>query len=73
MSALAKSKAHYKEQWSKALSELATSRQKEQAAARERLLTQQRELETMRMQYMEAEHQNGLRQQLTQVKNEVGK
>ncbi len=70
---MAKSKQHYKEQWTKALSELASSRQREQAAARERLLTQQQELEAMRMQYMEAEHQNSLRQQLNQVKNEVEK
>ena len=70
---LAKSKQHYKEQWTRALSELASCRQREQAAARERLLTQQRELEAMRMQYIENEHQNSLRQQLNQVKNEVDK
>lgn len=73
LSSLAKSKQHYKEQWTRALAELASCRQKEQAAARERLMTQQRELEAMRMQYIENEHQNSLRQQLNQVKNEVEK
>ena len=69
--ALSKSKQHYKEQWSKALSELAACRQREQAAARERLLAQQQELEMMRARYLQHEEQNSIRQQLHQVKNEV--
>ena len=69
--ALSKSKQHYKEQWSKALGELAACRQREQAAARERLLAQQQELEMMRARYLQHEEQNSIRQQLHQVKNEV--
>ena len=71
LSAMTKSKQHYKEQWSKALSELAMCRQKEQAAARERLLAQQQELEVMRAQYLHHEQQNSLKQQINQVRDEV--
>lgn len=71
LSALSKSKQHYKEQWTKALSELAMCRQKEQAAARERLLAQQQELEMMRARYLHHEQQNSLRLQINQVKDEV--
>ena len=69
--ALSKSKQHYKEQWSKALGELAACRQREQTAARERLLSQQQELEMMRARYLQHEEQNSIRQQLHHVKNEV--
>lgn len=68
-----KSKQHYKDQWSKALSELASSRQREQAAARNRLLTQQQELEALRVQFFQQEQQNNLKQQLTQVKKDVNR
>ncbi len=70
---MSKSKQHYKEQWSKALSELASSRQREQAAARNRLLSQQQELEAMRVQYFQQEQQNSLKQQLSLVKKDVNR
>jgi centrosomal protein CEP120 len=70
---LTKSKQHYKDQWSKALSELAVSRQREQAAARNRLLTQQQELEALRVHYFQQEQQNSLKQQLSQVKKDVSR
>ncbi len=68
---LSKSKQHYKEQWSKALSELAVSRQRDQAAARNQLQTQQQELEAMRVQYFQQEQQNSLKLQLSQIKKDV--
>lgn len=68
---LTKSKQHYKDQWSKALSELAVSRQREQTVARNRLMTQQQELEALRVQYFQQEQQNSLKQQLTEVKKDV--
>ena len=73
LSSLTKSKQHYKEQWSKALSELATLRQREQAAARNKLLTQQQELEALRVQYLQQEQQNSLKQQISEVKKDVNR
>ena len=73
LASVSKSKQHYKEQWSKALSELALSQQREQATARDKLLTQQQELEAMRAQYFQQEQQNHLKQQLSQVKKDVDK
>ena len=69
---LTKFKHHYKDQWSMALSELAISRQQE-AAARNKLLTQQQELEALRVQYFQQEQQNSLKQQLSQVKKDVNR
>ena len=73
MASATKSKQHYKEQWSKALTELASSRQREQAAARSKLLSQQQELEAMRVQYFQQEQQNSLKQQLSEVKKDVNR
>lgn len=70
---MTKSKLHYKEQWSKALAELASSRQAQQAATRNRLLSQQQELEAMRVQYFQQEHQNSLKQQISEVKKDVSR
>ena len=44
-----KSKVHYKQQWTRALKELARLKQKEQAAAKAQLKRQQQELEHMRL------------------------
>jgi len=73
VSSLTKSKLHYKEQWSKALTELAACRQKEQAMARNKLLTQQQELEALRVQYLQQEQQNSFKQQLSEVKKDVNR
>ena len=50
-----KSKIHYKQQWGRALRELARLKQQEQTAAKARLKKQERELEHMRMRYLAAE------------------
>ena len=50
-----KSKIHYKQQWGKALRELAKMKQSEQMAAKARLKKQERELEHMRLRYLAAE------------------
>ena len=73
LTSLTKSKQHYKEQWSKALSELASNRQREQAVARNKLLTQQQELEALRVQYFQQEQQNSFRQQISEVKKDVNR
>eukprot|EP00731_Ephydatia_muelleri_P012343 Em0006g1237a len=71
LESLAKSKQHYKDQWVKALRELAAVRQKEQASTRERLRRQQQELEAMRASYLQQEEHNGIRKQLEEVKTET--
>lgn len=50
-----KSKIHYKQQWGRALRELARLKQQEQTAARVRLKKQEQELEHMRLRYLAAE------------------
>lgn len=50
-----KSKIHYKQQWGRALKEVARLKQQEQALARERLKKQEQELEHMRLRYLAAE------------------
>ena len=50
-----KSKIHYKQQWGRALRELARIKQQEQTAARARLKKQEQELEHMRLRYLAAE------------------
>ena len=50
-----KSRIHYKQQWGKALRELAKMKQNEQMAAKLRLKQQERELEHMRLRYLAAE------------------
>lgn len=50
-----KSKIHYKQQWGRALRELARMKQQEQTAARARLKKQEQELEHMRLRYLAAE------------------
>lgn len=71
LESLVKSKQHYKDQWVKALRELAAVRQKEQASTRERLRRQQQELEAMRASYLQQEEHNGIRKQLEEVKTET--
>ena len=48
---LTKAKAHYKAQWSRAVKELASAKQREQENALERVKRQQQELDEMRLKY----------------------
>jgi len=52
---ISKSRTQYKQQWAKALRELAKVKQNEQLAAKMRLKQQERELEHMRLRYLAAE------------------
>lgn len=71
-----KSKLHYKQQWGRALKELARFKQREQENAMTRLKKQQAELEAMRLRYLateqkEAVHQD--RQELDDIRNELNR
>ncbi|XP_034727047.1 centrosomal protein of 120 kDa [Etheostoma cragini] len=71
-----KSKLHYKQQWGRALKELARFKQREQENAMTRLKKQQAELEAMRLRYLateqkEAVHQD--RQELEDIRNELNR
>ncbi|KAM9858660.1 centrosomal protein of 120 kDa [Aulostomus maculatus] len=57
-----KSKLHYKQQWGRALKELARFKQREQENAMTRLKKQQAELEAMRLRYLAAEEKEVIRQ-----------
>ncbi|KAK7486793.1 hypothetical protein BaRGS_00021940 [Batillaria attramentaria] len=70
------SKAHYKQQWGRALKEVARMKQREQEAAKASLRQQQQELEHMRLRYLAAEEKDVARtdnQQLEEIKNELNK
>ena len=74
MDAVTKSKVHYKQQWGRALKELARLKQKEQATAKASLKRQQQELEHLRLRYLAAEEQDVVRaekQQLHDIKQEL--
>lgn len=74
--ALSKSKLHYKQQWGRALKELARLKQKEQASAKAELKRQQQELEHMRLRYLAAEEKevvNSEKRELEELKNELSK
>ena len=74
MDAVTKSKVHYKQQWGRALKELARLKQKEQATAKASLKRQQQELEHLRLRYLAAEEQDVVRaekQQLHDIKQEI--
>ncbi|KAA8592409.1 hypothetical protein FQN60_017864 [Etheostoma spectabile] len=71
-----KSKLHYKQQWGRALKELARFKQREQENAMTRLKKQQAELEAMRLRYLateqkEAVHQD--RKELEDIRNELNR
>ena len=55
LEACQRSKGHYKEQWARALRELARYRQQQQKTEKARLQDQQRELDHMRLRYLAAE------------------
>ena len=74
--ALSKSKLHYKQQWGRALKELARLKQKEQASAKVELKRQQQELEHMRLRYLAAEEKEVVsseKKELEELKNELSK
>ncbi|XP_071436231.1 centrosomal protein of 120 kDa isoform X2 [Pithys albifrons albifrons] len=71
-----KSKLHYKQQWTRALKELARLKQREQENAMAHLKKQQQELEHMRLRYLAAEEQElgkTDRQELEDIRNELNR
>ena len=55
LEAMLKAKNHYKEQWSRALQEIALIKKKEEENAKAQLKKQQLELEHLRLRYLAAE------------------
>nr|XP_028604443.1 LOW QUALITY PROTEIN: centrosomal protein of 120 kDa [Podarcis muralis] len=71
-----KAKLHYKQQWARALKELARLKQREQESAMARLKKQQQELEHMRLRYLAAENNElgkAQRQELEDIRNELNR
>lgn len=71
-----KSKLHYKQQWGRALKELARIKQREQENAMARLKKQQEELEQMRLRYLAAEEKDIVkneRLELEEIRNELNR
>ncbi|KAG9487890.1 hypothetical protein GDO78_007602 [Eleutherodactylus coqui] len=71
-----KSKLHYKQQWGRALKELARIKQREQENAMARLKKQQEELEQMRLRYLAAEEKDMVkteRLELKEIRNELNR
>ncbi|XP_076588019.1 centrosomal protein of 120 kDa isoform X1 [Chaetodon auriga] len=71
-----KSKLHYKQQWGRALKELARFKQREQENAMTRLKKQQAELEAMRLRYLATEQKEAVqqdRQELDSIRNELNR
>ncbi|XP_048359512.1 centrosomal protein of 120 kDa isoform X2 [Sphaerodactylus townsendi] len=71
-----KSKLHYKQQWARALKELARLKQREQENAMARLKKQQQELEHMRLRYLAAEEKElgkAQQQELEDIRNELNR
>lgn len=76
LDAVSKSKVHYKQQWGRALKELARLKQKEQTAAKAELKRQQQELEHMRLRYLAAEEKEVVKsdkKELEEIKNELNR
>nr|XP_004669248.1 centrosomal protein of 120 kDa isoform X2 [Jaculus jaculus] len=71
-----KSKLHYKQQWGRALKELARLKQREQESQMARLKKQQEELEQMRLRYLAAEEKDTMKteqQELLDIRNELNR
>ncbi|XP_062310749.1 centrosomal protein of 120 kDa [Osmerus eperlanus] len=71
-----KSKLHYKQQWGRALKELARFKQREQENAMTRLKKQQQELESMRLRYLAAEEKEAVKtdkQELDDIRNQLNR
>ncbi|XP_022093921.1 centrosomal protein of 120 kDa-like isoform X2 [Acanthaster planci] len=76
LESVSKSKVHYKQQWGRALKELARLKQREQSEAKARLKREQQELEHMRLRYLAAEEKEVVkseRQQLDEIKGELNR
>ncbi|XP_038077302.1 centrosomal protein of 120 kDa-like [Patiria miniata] len=76
LESVTKSKLHYKQQWGRALKELARLKQREQTEAKARLKREQQELEHMRLRYLAAEEKEVVkseRQQLDEIKGELNR
>ncbi|NXX85989.1 CE120 protein, partial [Urocolius indicus] len=71
-----KSKLHYKQQWTRALKELARLKQREQENAMAHLKKQQQELDHMRLRYLAAEEKElgkTDRQELEDIRNDLNR
>ncbi|CAL8348305.1 unnamed protein product [Lota lota] len=71
-----KSKLHYKQQWGRALKELARFKQREQENALHRLKRQQEELEALRLRYLATEEKEAVlsdRQELDSIRNQLNR
>ncbi|RVE68912.1 hypothetical protein OJAV_G00095900 [Oryzias javanicus] len=71
-----KSKLHYKQQWGRALKELARIKQREQENAMTRLKKQQAELEALRLRYLATEEKEAVqqdRQELENIRNDLNR
>nr|XP_055024732.1 centrosomal protein of 120 kDa [Misgurnus anguillicaudatus] len=71
-----KSKLHYKQQWGRALKELARFKQREQENAMTRLKKQQQELEHMRLRFLAAEEKEAVKhekQELQEIHNQLNR
>ncbi|CAD5123777.1 DgyrCDS12086 [Dimorphilus gyrociliatus] len=69
-------KVHYKQQWAKAINELARFRIKEQASAKHQLKKQHQELQQLKMRYLAAEESDitkSEKRQLDMIKEELNK
>lgn len=76
LESITKSKLHYKQQWGRALKELARFKQREQESAMTRLKQQQAELEAMRLRCLATEEKEAVRQdrqELDSIRNELNR
>lgn len=76
LDSVTKSKIHYKQQWGRALKELARLKQREQATAKAQLKRQQQELEEMRLRYIANEEKESMKndkKELEEIKNELNR
>lgn len=74
LDSITKSKIHYKQQWGRALKELARHKQKEQTIAKAELKRQRQELEHMRLRYLAAEEKevvNSEKKELEEIRQEL--
>jgi centrosomal protein CEP120 len=76
LDAMTKAKNHYKEQWTRAVQEIALNKKREEANAKAVLKKQQQELEHLRMRYLAAEENELLKndhKSFESLRNEVEK
>uniref|UniRef100_A0A0B6ZYD3 C2 domain-containing protein n=2 Tax=Arion vulgaris TaxID=1028688 RepID=A0A0B6ZYD3_9EUPU len=76
LDAATKSKIYYKQQWGRALKELARLKQKEQELAKANLLHQKQELEHMRLRYLAAEEKEVVskdNKELEEIRSQISK